>query len=296
MSAPFLTVFTPAYNRAYTLPRTYESMKLQKNTDFIWLIVDDGSSDNTAELVRQWQAEDNGFEIRYVYKENGGMHTAHNTAYSMIDTELNVCIDSDDALAPDAVQLIADAWEKVGDKGYAGLLGLDAEFNGNVIGLGFPAGLAETTLSGYYQQGGRGDKKLVLRTDVVRQYPPYPTFEGERFVPLGSLYTMIDKDYKLGVIDSVLCLVEYMPDGSTQNMIRQYYRNPNGFRYGRLVTLSSPQPIKKKITTYIHYTAESILASKSILEDAPSKALALLTVPLGIVLAIYIKLKCKLHN
>ena len=86
MNKPFLTVFTPAYNRAYTLPRTYESMKQQKNTDFIWLIVDDGSSDNTAELVKQWQQEENDFEIQYVYKENGGMHTAHNTAYALIDT------------------------------------------------------------------------------------------------------------------------------------------------------------------------------------------------------------------
>lgn len=293
MSKPLLTVFTPAYNRAYTLPRTYESMRTQKNTDFIWLIVDDGSSDNTAELVRQWQAEENDFEIRYVYKENGGMHTAHNTAYEMIDTELNVCIDSDDALSPDAVQIIAEAWEKVRDKGYAGLLGLDAKFDGSVIGLGFPAGLTETTLSGYYRQGGRGDKKLVLRTDVVRQYPPYPTFEGERFVPLGSLYTMIDKDYKLSVVDAVLCLVEYMPDGSTQNMIRQYYRNPNGFRYGRLVTLGSPQSFKRKLMTYVHYVAESVLAKESILRDAPSRIWAFLSVPAGMLLALYIKYRCK---
>ena len=104
MNKPFLTVFTPAYNRAYTLPRTYGSLRSQRNTDFIWLIVDDGSTANTAELVRQWQAEENGFEIRYIYKENGGMHTAHNTAYAAIDTELNVCIDSDDALAPALIQ------------------------------------------------------------------------------------------------------------------------------------------------------------------------------------------------
>ena len=138
MNKPFLTVFTPAYNRDYTLPRTYEYMRMQKNTDFIWLIVDDGSSDNTAELVKQWQSEDNGFEIRYVYKENGGMHTGHNTAYAMCDTELNVCIDSDDALSPNAVQIIYDAWQEVKDQGYAGLLGLDAEFNGNVLGPRFP--------------------------------------------------------------------------------------------------------------------------------------------------------------
>ena len=293
MNKPFLTVFTPAYNRAYTLPRTYESMKLQNNTDFVWLIVDDGSSDNTAELVKQWQAEENGFEIRYIYKENGGMHTAHNTAYELCDTELNVCVDSDDALAPDAVQLIFDAWQKVKDRGYAGLLGLDAQFDGTVIGLGFPEDLTETTLSGYYRRGGRGDKKVILRTDVVRQYPPYPTFEGERFVPLGSLYTMIDRDWKLSVLDKVVCLVEYMPDGSTHNMTRQYFRNPNGFRYGRLVSLTAPHSLKRKLTIYIHYAAESILAGKPIVKDAPSKILGLLSIPFGVLLAIHIKRQCR---
>ena len=293
MRKPFLTVFTPAYNRAHTLPRTYESMKQQKNIDFIWLVVDDGSSDNTAELVRQWQREDNGFEIRYIYKENGGMHTAHNTAYAMIDTELNTCIDSDDALAPDAVQVIYDAWQRVKDKGYAGLLGLDSEFNGTIIGKGFPEGLVATTLGGYYRNGGAGDKKLVLRTDVVRQYPPYPVFEGERLVPLGSLYTMIDQDYELAVVDRVLCLVEYLPDGSSNNMLRQYYRSPNGFRYSRLVTLRDSMTWKRKMIVYIHYVAESILAGKAILKDAPSKTLGLLCIPAGITLACYIRKYCK---
>lgn len=293
MNKPFLTVFTPAYNRAYTLPRTYESMKQQKNTDFIWLIVDDGSSDNTAELVKQWQTEENGFEIRYIYKENGGMHTAHNTAYELIDTELNTCVDSDDALAPDAVQIIFDAWQKVRDKGYAGMVALDSEFGGKLIGKGFPEGLTETTLYGYYRNGGSGDKKLILRTDVVRQYPSYPTFAGERFVALGSLYHMIDRDYKLSVLDAVVCLVEYMPDSSTNNMIRQYYRNPNGFRYSRLVELQSPLNLKRRLKVYVHYAAESMLAGKPILKDAPSKLLALLSLIPGMALAWYIRRKCR---
>ena len=289
MNKPFLTVFTPAYNRAYTLPRTYEGMKKQKNTDFIWLIVDDGSSDNTAELVRQWQQEENDFEIQYIYKENGGMHTAHNVAYAMIDTELNTCVDSDDALAPDAVQIIFDAWQKVRDKGYAGLLALDSEFGGKLIGKGFPEGLVSTTLGDYYRKGGSGDKKLILRTDVVRQYPPYPTFEGERFVPLGSLYTMIDKSYELAILDEVVCLVEYMPDSSTNNMLRQYYRNPNGFRYGRLVTMGSPMTLMGMIKTHIHYTAESLMAHKPIFRDSPQKLMSLLAMPFGVALMVYIR-------
>ena len=86
---PILTIFTPAYNRGHTLPRTYASLRRQDCKDFIWLVVDDGSTDNTAELVKVWQEEETEFEIRYLYKENGGMHIAQNAAYANIDTELN---------------------------------------------------------------------------------------------------------------------------------------------------------------------------------------------------------------
>ena len=113
----FLTVFTPTYNRAHTLPRTYQSLCRQECKDFVWLVVDDGSTDGTADLVRSWQQEANGFEIRYLYKENGGMHTAHNAAYEVIDTELNVCIDSDDCLADGAVKKILDKWCAVRNRG-----------------------------------------------------------------------------------------------------------------------------------------------------------------------------------
>ena len=107
-----LTVFTPAYNRAHTIGRTYKSLCSQKCKDFVWLIVDDGSTDNTAELVKDWISKDNGFEIQYIYKENGGMHTAHNVAYRNIHTELNTCIDSDDALSENAVEKIINKWKQ----------------------------------------------------------------------------------------------------------------------------------------------------------------------------------------
>jgi len=97
-----LTVFTPTYNRAYCLGQLYDSLVRQTNKDFVWLIVDDGSSDTTKEVVASWQKEDK-IEIQYVYQENQGMHGAHNTAYKTIVTELNVCIDSDDYMPDDAI-------------------------------------------------------------------------------------------------------------------------------------------------------------------------------------------------
>lgn len=289
-----LTIFTPAYNRAHTLPRTYESLLRQSCKDFVWLIVDDGSSDNTGELVKQWQAADNGFEIRYIYKENGGMHTAHNTAYENIDTELNTCIDSDDCLADGAVEKILTKWQQVKDLGCAGLIALDADMDGNIIGKGFPEGLRETTLTGYYAAGGSGDKKLIYRTDVIRQYPPYPVFEGEKYVSLAYKYRLIDQDYKLAVLDEVVCNVEYQPDGHSTGMWREYVRSPRGFAFWRKVCMQYPESNKRLVIDCIHYVAESLIAgNKHFIKESPEKALTALLVPFGVLLKCHIKRKVK---
>ena len=289
---PILTVFTPTYNRAHTLPRTYQSLCRQECKDFVWLVVDDGSTDGTADLVRSWQQEANGFEIRYIYKENGGMHTAHNAAYEVIDTELNVCIDSDDCLADGAVKKILDKWCAVRNRGYAGMIGLDADFFGNLIGKGFPAGMSETTLAGYYAAGGRGDKKLVYRTEVIRQYPPYPVFAGEKYVALAYKYRLIDQDYKLAVLDEVLCNVEYQPDGSSGTMWKQYLKNPKGFAFWRKVCMRYPQTSKRLLVDCIHYCSSSILAGeRHFVREAPHKFLTLVCVPAGFLLAVITKRK-----
>ena len=289
-----LTIFTPAYNRAHTLPRTYESLRTQSCKEFIWLIVDDGSADNTAELVRRWQEADNGFEIRYIYKENGGMHTAHNTAYAHIDTELNTCIDSDDKLAPGAVERILAKWNEVRDRGYAGLIGLDAGFDGKVIGKGFPAGMTETTVSGYYAAGGSGDKKLVYRTDIINQYPPYPVFEGEKYVSLAYKYRLIDQRYKMAVLDAVLCNVEYQPDGSTGTMWKQYLNNPRGWAFWRKVRMQYPDSKKRMVIDCVGYCASSILAKDPrFVAESPRKLLTAACILPGLVLAMITKKKAK---
>ena len=158
---PRLTVFTPTYNRAYSLPRCYKSLKKQTCKDFIWLIIDDGSSDNTKELVDLWIKE-NFISIKYIYQENQGMHGAHNTAYENIDTELNVCIDSDDYMPNDAVEKILKFWDKNKSPELAGIIGLDAYESMEVIGNKFPDNLDKTTLFEINNKLKiKGDKKLV---------------------------------------------------------------------------------------------------------------------------------------
>ncbi len=292
---PTLTVFTPAYNRADTLPRTYESLKNQTCHDFLWLIVDDGSTDGTRDLVSLWQKQNNDFVIRYFYKENGGMHTAHNKAYELIDTELNTCIDSDDMMTEDAVEKILKKWGEVRDQGYAGLVGLDVDYlSGSIIGTPFDEHLFATTLSGFYANGGKGDKKLVYRTDIICQTPEYPVFEGEKYVSLAYKYLLIDQKYQLATLNEALCRVEYRTDGSSLNMIRQYARNPKGFAFWRKCQMQYPESKMRLILACIHYDSSCILAgNKSFIAESPRPFLSFVCLPLGCLLSIYIRIKTK---
>ena len=289
-----ITVFTPTYNRAHTLPRTYESLKKQECKDFEWLIIDDGSSDGTKELVVSWLESEKEFKIRYIYKNNGGMHTAYNTAYDNITTELNVCIDSDDCLADGAIKKISDYWKSVKKGGYAGIIGLDADLHGHIIGTAFPNGMVETTYSEFYGHVGTGDKKFVFRTDVIKQYPPYPEFEGEHYVGIACKFALIDQDYKMAVLNEVLCNVEYQQDGHSTTMYKEYLVNPKGFAYNRKIMMQYPVSKKRLIIETIHYVSSSFIAkNKLFISESPRKLLTILCIPAGFLLTQWVKYKVK---
>lgn len=295
MDSKTLTVFTPAYNRAHTLVCTYESLCRQTCKDFEWLIVDDGSQDNTRELVESWIKEGK-IPIRYIYQHNQGMHAAHNTAYDNIVTELNTCIDSDDYMPDDAVEKIITFWRKNGSDKYAGIIGLDKADGGDIIGTTFKDGMKETTLLGYYERGGRGDKKLVYRTDIIKRYPKYPVFEGEKYVGLAYLYYLIDQDYTLLTCNEVLCIVDYQTDGSSMSMYKQYWNNPKGFAFYRKARMKLVHSYKRRFIECLHYVAESIRGgNKSFLKESPCKFTTLLAIPGGIALYLLIRHKVK-HN
>lgn len=280
-----LTVFTPSYNRAYTLHKCYESLLRQTSKDFTWLIIDDGSSDNTKELVDSWINE-NKIEINYIYQENQGMHGAHNTAYKNIKTELNVCIDSDDYMPDDAVEKIISFWNKNKRSDLAGIMALDAYTNGKVIGDKFPNELKESTYFDIYNKYGlKGDKKLIYRSELTIQYP-YPIFEGEKYVSLAYKYAKLDSKYKLALMNEVVCNVEYMEDGSSLNMLKQYRRNPKGFAFIRIDNMKNPKAsLKFKFKECIHYVSSSFISkNKNYLKETPCKILTVLAIPAGYVL------------
>ena len=288
-----LTVFTPAYNRAHTIGRTYESLLRQTCKDFEWLVIDDGSSDNTEELVRGWIAE-NRIPIRYIRQANQGMHGAHNTAYRNITTELNTCIDSDDFMPDDAVEKIVRFWKENGSDRYAGFVALDQTEDGSIIGSRFPDDMKETTLQGYYASGGSGDKKLVYRTEVIKRYPEYPLFEGERYVGLAYKYMLIDRDYKLLTLNEPLVTVEYQLDGSSYNMYSQYWKNPKGFSFFRKTEMECAPTLRRRFVSCVHYVATSIIAGNNrFVQESPKKLLTLLACPAGFLWYLQIRRKVK---
>jgi glycosyltransferase involved in cell wall biosynthesis len=287
---PLLTVFTPTYNRAYTLHYCYESLKRQTCKGFLWLIIDDGSTDNTNELVNSWIKE-NEIPIQYHYQENQGMHGAHNAAYERIETELNVCIDSDDFMADDAVEKITEFWRKEGNEKYAGIVGLDISQNNEIIGTRLPEQLKHSTLTDLYAlHQVKGDKKLVYRTEIVRKYPPYPIFPGEKYCPLSYKYILIDQEYPLLIMNEVLCIVEYMQDGSSLNIIKQYKKNPQGFSFFRKVAMFYAPSWKGRFREAIHYVSSSIIIRNfNFFKESPRKGITLLAIPFGFFLYLYIQ-------
>ena len=254
-----LTVFTLSYNRAYCLHKCYESLLRQTCSDFEWLVVDDGSTDNTAQLVQGWINEGR-IPIRYLYKENGGMHTGYNTAYDNIFTELAVSIDSDDYMTDDAMEIITSRWREHKDEKYAGMVFLDITEDGNVLGTKMPEAKSATVYDLYNRLGVKGDKKQVYRPELIRPFVS-PVFPGEKLFPTCYKYFQVDLTHEMLLFNEPVCVVEYMPDGYTKNIIKLYKKNLNNYIFYRKFIMTYPNAtLWHRYRFAIHYVAESLLA------------------------------------
>lgn len=292
-----LTVFTPTYNRAHTLPRTYESLLRQTCKDFEWLVIDDGSTDGTRDLVKGW-IEENLIPIIYIYKENGGLYTGYNKAYEVIETELNVCIDSDDFMPDNAVELIVTHWSKYGSDKYAGITGLDFTLDGNPIGGYFPQDLKTCHLMDLYiKKIHIGDTKQVMRTALMKEVSPMEGFPGEKnFNPFYMLALADDRQPSL-ILNKNLCFVEYQIGGDSMSagIYRQYLNSPKSFAKLRIMEMGLHRnTFKNLVRLNIHYNSSCIISKDTHwLKNSPKKFLTLATRPLGWLLTKYIILKSK---
>ncbi len=293
---PKLTVFTPTYNRAYCLHKCYESLQRQSNHDFVWLVIDDGSTDNTKEVVEQWKETEKSFAIEYFYKENGGLHTGYNEAIRLANTELMICLDSDDYLTDDAIEGILTTWESLPADEYAGIVGLDVTEDNRVLGELPPdktrVNLIDFLFNKYSVKDG--DKKLVVRTELYKKYAPMPSFGEERNFNPHYMHLQISTEYDFFAFNKPLCVVEYEESGMSRNIFRQYCNSPLSFAQTRRLYMTLPNAPKRFLFRQcMHYVSSCILAKRyrDIFAKSPKKGWTFLAFPFGVALSFYIRRK-----
>lgn len=229
-----LAVLTPAYNRAKYLGNLFESLCKQTVKDFEWWIVDDGSTDGTGQIVYGFEAQA-GFPIHYIYKENGGKHTALNAAIPQIESELTIIVDSDDALVPNAVETIL--WYQ---KKYAGTPGLCGYSfyrvfpDGRINGKPFPQKeIISTYVDMRINRRDISDKAEVFFTKCLQEFP-FPQYPGEHFLEEGFVWIKMSRKYQTVYISEGIYVSEYLVDGLTsQGRMKNIYSPRGTMDYSR---------------------------------------------------------------
>lgn len=231
-----ITVFTSTYNRAYIIENLYQSLKRQSFTDFEWLVIDDGSLDNTQMLFNKWIAEENAFSIRYFKQENGGKCRAINRGLDLAMGELFFTVDSDDYLTDDALEKVANWFAAINPEGLV---------QGVVANRGYSAKNTENNLFTEefldkslldiysYQMGEKkifnGERAFIFFTDFHKQYK-YPEFDGENFMTEAVAWNRMAHDgYLMRFYNDIIWVYEYKEDGLTKAGSSVFLNNPRGY-------------------------------------------------------------------
>lgn len=252
MKCQHITIFTPSYNRAYILPKLYESLVNQTDKCFEWLIVDDGSSDGTDELVNDWLG-DRKINIRYFRQENQGKHIAINTGLDNAHGELFFIVDSDDYLTLDAIEIIRNFWNNnIDNELYSGIISYRVFPDDRLVGTKLPKGLKHCKLRDCNSlYGSTGDKVVIYRTDIFGRFR-YPKFKEERFFGESYVFNQIDDMYDMLILDAGVYRFDYQTDGLSQDFRKLYRDNPVGMRTSMIQSLKYSVGFKAKIKTLAH--------------------------------------------
>lgn len=238
------TIFTPTYNRAYMLGNLYDGLKNQTFKDFEWLIVDDGSTDNTKELVEKFKIESD-ININYIFKENGGKHAAINLGTDNAQGELFFVVDSDDNLVNSALEEINKSWENIDSKDKCvGIVGLNQYENGSIIGKKFEQEMKIPFIEIYEKYKINGDKAIAIKSSVMKEYK-FPESKNIKFVTESVVLDDISKKYNVKCTNNILKVTEYLEDGLTKNKLSENYINGMAF--------SSLYCINKNVYTLNYY-------------------------------------------
>lgn len=272
-----LTVFTPTYNRAYILEQAYKSLINQTNKSFVWLIVDDGSTDNTESLVKEWIKEDK-IEIKYYKQKNGGKQRAYNKAIKLTNSELFICLDSDDYFTEYAIEILLNSWEKIKDMNkVAGIIALRGLNEKNPIGTYMPQNVTFSTLRGLYDKYGfKGDTALLYRTKILKKFP-FKVAEGEKFIGEDYVYDQIDQNYEMYLLNEIIYICEYLDDGYTSNVRKLIRNNPKSYMLLNKQKINFSDNIKSKFINTVKYLVGGILnKERNLIKNSPNKILAFL--------------------
>lgn len=283
---PTLCVVTPTYNRAYILDACYRSLQRQTCSDFMWMIIDDGSVDGTEELVSQWQKE-NKVEISYFKTENRGKPSALNLSMDQCQCALWVCVDSDDYLSDTAVECILREYRTIqSDDTCGGLIANMHDFDGNILGgKSFP--------KEYEYIVNRDIRyKAKMDVDLVRVFKSrllcrpenrYPIFENEKYIGESYLYEKINTKYH--IVRAPLYYAEYRDDGLTANYLKLHVDNPLGYKLLKEQVITLRIPLLHRCKAAASYVAACMLnKEKGIVKHSPAKLLTAATYPLGVII------------
>lgn len=288
-----LTIVTPTYNRANLLYRLYDSLKRQTNPDFEWLIVDDGSTDNTKHVIEQLVLEKK-VKIKYIYQENSGKAKAFNIGVRNAKGELFLCVDSDDFLADDAINNILLCGDNLHNDSVAGIIALKKDTKGAMLSNNLPVELKyESTfkLSEFYKCGG--EWSLIYKTEVLRKYL-FPEIRDEKFITECVVYDKIAQKYKMFLLNEVITICEYQQDGLTNNIVANMLKNPTGYKIFYSQRIDMAYTFKKRLGYIIRYNAFRCL-SKDKKYDYAGKYITIVNLFrfVGIIGQAYYKMKDK---
>ena len=294
-----LTILTPTYNRGYILDNAYKSLLKQKNKNFEWLIIDDGSSDNTKSVVDEFIKE-NKIKIRYYKKLNGGKHTAVNYGVRKAMGEYILILDSDDYLVPVAVKEIEKFLNKY--KNYDDICGLSflKQFpNKKIVGKTYKGTeIISNNIDFRYNKGIIGDMAEVYKTEVLKKYP-FPIFKNEKFLSEAIVWNKIAFEYKTVYINMPIYVCEYLDDGLSKSCLKSRIRCPIGAYENAKVFLDNRFILKIRLKNSIIYTGFSLIKKrkiKDIINYSDNKLLIIFMFPFGFLFYIYLRIIKKKEN
>lgn len=282
MKEIILTIYTPTYNRGEILPILYESLCKQTVFDFVWLVVDDGSTDKTRELVELWSAN-SPFKIIYRYKENGGVHTARQLAYDVIDTELNVGIDSDDYVLPHFVENILENWNKRDNKACIGIIQPTMKEDGSITGNSFPDIRYATWQDLHYRYGCNSDQTIIIKTDVIRRTERFPQFDGENLVGEGYKWIQLP-DVPFMLVNHSETVINYLDSGYTMHARQNMIKNAHGEQANanmHMKMLHYKKPLLKSVVKYI--ICSKSIKDRRFIKNSFRPILTMILTPIGII-------------